>query len=60
MNILRSDGIGREFLKIDAGGSMLPTSEETIKNGSNILYIKKVKLFLNMLFLIWLMFLKKC
>lgn len=30
---LRSDGQGREFLKIDAGGSILPTSEETIKQG---------------------------
>ncbi|MBT8303510.1 MAG: ketoacyl-ACP synthase III [Bacteroidia bacterium] len=30
--ILRSDGIGREFLKIDAGGSILPASEETVKN----------------------------
>ena len=29
---LRSDGIGREFLKIDAGGSILPSSEETLKN----------------------------
>ncbi|MEQ6123789.1 beta-ketoacyl-ACP synthase III [Pseudotenacibaculum sp. MALMAid0570] len=29
---LRSDGIGREFLKIDAGGSILPPSEETVKN----------------------------
>ena len=29
---LRSDGSGREFLKIDAGGSILPTSEETLKN----------------------------
>ncbi|CAM1344230.1 beta-ketoacyl-ACP synthase III [Tenacibaculum amylolyticum] len=29
---LRSDGVGREFLKIDAGGSILPPSEETIKN----------------------------
>ncbi len=27
---LRSDGIGREFLKIEAGGSILPPSEETI------------------------------
>ncbi len=27
---LRSDGIGREFLKIDAGGSILPPSQETI------------------------------
>ncbi len=30
--ILRSDGVGREFLKIEAGGSILPTSEETVKN----------------------------
>ena len=28
--ILRSDGIGREFLKMDAGGSILPPSHETI------------------------------
>ena len=30
--ILKSDGIGREFLKIEAGGSLLPPSEETVKN----------------------------
>ena len=29
---LRTDGIGRNFLKIDAGGSILPVSEETLKN----------------------------
>ena len=29
---LRSDGVGRDFLKIDAGGSILPSSEETVKN----------------------------
>lgn len=29
---LRTDGIGRNFLKIDAGGSILPASIETIKN----------------------------
>lgn len=28
--ILKSDGIGREFLKIDAGGSILPPSHQTI------------------------------
>jgi 3-oxoacyl-[acyl-carrier-protein] synthase-3 len=28
--ILRSDGIGREFLKMDAGGSILPPSHETV------------------------------
>jgi 3-oxoacyl-[acyl-carrier-protein] synthase-3 len=27
---LRSDGIGREYLKIEAGGSILPSSHETI------------------------------
>jgi len=32
---LRSDGNGREFLKIDAGGSLMPTTEETLKNGLN-------------------------
>ncbi|NVK51308.1 MAG: ketoacyl-ACP synthase III [Flavobacteriaceae bacterium] len=32
---LRSDGQGREFLKIDAGGSILPTSEETLKNNQH-------------------------
>lgn len=29
---LRSDGAGRQFLNIEAGGSLLPTSEETVKN----------------------------
>lgn len=29
---LRSDGVGRDFLKIPAGGSILPTSLETINN----------------------------
>ncbi len=29
---LRSDGIGRQFLKIEAGGSLLPASEETLRN----------------------------
>ncbi len=28
--ILKSDGIGRDFLKIDAGGSLLPASAETV------------------------------
>jgi 3-oxoacyl-[acyl-carrier-protein] synthase-3 len=36
---LRSDGIGREFLRIEAGGSLLPTSEETLKNRKH--YIKQ-------------------
>ncbi|GGG94580.1 3-oxoacyl-[acyl-carrier-protein] synthase 3 [Polaribacter pacificus] len=32
---LRSDGNGREFLRIEAGGSILPTSEETLKNNQH-------------------------
>ncbi|HBI00906.1 MAG TPA: beta-ketoacyl-ACP synthase III [Flavobacterium sp.] len=35
---LRSDGIGREFLKIDAGGSILPPSEETVKNRQHYVF----------------------
>ena len=35
---LRSDGIGREFLKIDAGGSILPASEETVKNKQHYVF----------------------
>ncbi|WP_422349468.1 beta-ketoacyl-ACP synthase III [Flagellimonas sp.] len=29
---LRTDGVGRQFLKIEAGGSILPASEETVRN----------------------------
>lgn len=29
---LRTDGVGREFLKIEAGGSILPPSAETVAN----------------------------
>lgn len=36
--ILRSDGIGREFLKIDAGGSLLPASHETIDNKQHYVF----------------------
>lgn len=32
---LRSDGVGREFLKIDAGGSILPTTQETLTNNQH-------------------------
>ncbi|MEE4001693.1 beta-ketoacyl-ACP synthase III [Tenacibaculum sp. FZY0031] len=35
---LRSDGIGREFLKIDAGGSILPASEDTVKNKQHFVH----------------------
>jgi 3-oxoacyl-[acyl-carrier-protein] synthase-3 len=36
--ILRSDGIGREYLKIEAGGSILPASEETVKNKQHYVF----------------------
>ncbi len=35
---LRSDGIGREFLKIDAGGSILPPSHETVNNKQHFVF----------------------
>ncbi|AWH74243.1 3-oxoacyl-ACP synthase [Dokdonia sp. Dokd-P16] len=36
--LLRSDGIGREYLKIDAGGSILPPSQETIDNKQHTVF----------------------
>lgn len=36
--ILRSDGIGREFLKIDAGGSLLSASHETVDNKQHYVF----------------------
>jgi 3-oxoacyl-[acyl-carrier-protein] synthase-3 len=35
---LRTDGIGRPFLKIDAGGSLLPASEETVANKQHFVF----------------------
>lgn len=35
---LRSDGIGRNHLKIDAGGSLLPPSQETIDNKQHYVF----------------------
>jgi 3-oxoacyl-[acyl-carrier-protein] synthase-3 len=35
---LRSDGIGREFLKIEAGGSILPPSQETLDKGQHFVH----------------------
>lgn len=35
---LRSDGVGRDFLKIDAGGSILPTSQETLDNAQHTVF----------------------
>lgn len=36
--ILKSDGIGREFLKIEAGGSILPPSAETVQNKQHFVF----------------------
>jgi 3-oxoacyl-[acyl-carrier-protein] synthase III len=33
--VMRSDGIGRDFLKIQAGGSLLPASIETVTNNQH-------------------------
>lgn len=35
---LRSDGGGREFLSMDAGGSLMPASAETVKNRKHFIY----------------------
>ena len=35
---LRSDGIGRDYLKIDAGGSLLPASIETVENRQHFVF----------------------
>ncbi|OAD90965.1 3-oxoacyl-ACP synthase [Aequorivita soesokkakensis] len=35
---LRTDGIGRPFLKIDAGGSLLPASNETVNNKQHYVF----------------------
>ncbi len=36
--ILKSDGIGRDYLKIDAGGSILPASKETVENRQHFVF----------------------
>ena len=36
--ILRSDGIGRQSLKIDAGGSIMPASAETVANKQHYVF----------------------
>lgn len=35
---LRSDGTGRKFLRIEAGGSLMPASEETVRNKKHFVY----------------------
>ena len=36
--LLRTDGLGRESLKIDAGGSLLPASAETVENNQHVVF----------------------
>lgn len=36
--LLRSDGVGRDFLKIEAGGSILPPSIETVENKKHFVF----------------------
>ncbi|QTE21766.1 beta-ketoacyl-ACP synthase III [Polaribacter cellanae] len=35
---LRSDGIGRDFLRIEAGGSIMPTTKETVEANKHFVY----------------------
>ena len=35
---LRSDGVGRDFLRIEAGGSLMPTTIETIEANKHFVY----------------------
>lgn len=43
--ILRSDGVGRDFLKIKAGGSMYPPTAETVANGEHFVYQEGQQVF---------------
>ncbi len=36
--ILRSDGTGRNFLRIEAGGSLMPASQETVENNRHYVF----------------------
>ena len=36
--ILKTDGIGRDYLKIDAGGSILPASQATVENRQHYVF----------------------
>ncbi|SDS47720.1 3-oxoacyl-[acyl-carrier-protein] synthase-3 [Polaribacter sp. KT25b] len=35
---LRSDGIGRDFLRIEAGGSIMPTTAQTVNDNKHFVY----------------------
>lgn len=44
-SILRSDGIGRQFLNIKAGGSMYPPSKETVELGQHFVHQEGQQVF---------------
>lgn len=44
-SIMRSDGSGREFLQIKAGGSMYPANEETVANGEHFVHQEGQQVF---------------
>ena len=46
-SILRSDGSGRQYLYMKAGGSQRPPSDETVSN-KNILFTRMDSRFLNL------------
>jgi len=48
--ILRSDGAGREFLKVKTGGSMYPTTKEAIDNKENFVRQDGKTVFKNAVF----------
>ncbi|KAB2808647.1 beta-ketoacyl-ACP synthase III [Phaeocystidibacter luteus] len=43
--VLRSDGSGRQYLKIDAGGSILPASQETVELNKHFVYQEGQQVF---------------
>lgn len=43
--ILRSDGFGRQFLKIEAGGSMMPPSRDTVANNLHVVHQEGQQVF---------------
>lgn len=43
--ILRSDGQGRQFLKIDAGGSIMPSSHDTVDNNLHFVHQEGQQVF---------------
>ena len=44
-SVLGSDGSGRKYLKTEAGGSLLPTSLETVKNKQHYVYQEGAAVF---------------